>query len=696
MFLDPPESEDCHRRCNNDRCLAYQNDLTTYQTKHVTGCNCEQLSIDTKRLNEIVEDGSLPLLRIQEGHTLDELSLELVCSQPTSRYIALSHVWADGLGNPYKNALPRCQLEFLRRKIKDYYEDADPETFGGILLWCDVLCCPVEPGKAKDMVLKQMKTIYQEATRVLVLDASIRMYDFKTIDPDEACIRIINSGWTRRLWTLQEGALAANNSRLAFLFRDGAINLSYLRAKISPTSKMSICRRGLAENVLYQIISFASVSYEVEGQRHGDLGSVEAGLQHRSVSVPSDEPLLIANLLDLDVASILNGPCPLTNCANVGCDHSRIHRLWLLMPTAFQGIPRTILFRVGPRLSEPGYRWAPSTLLYIEPLNEALQSRVQSKDNDTSAIGATIRPPDSVVYMLPYLFRMLLSTLWKPVADFLSYLGVSVLAVSRASAIVRSLKPTNLVSESVDRGIPTGRGLLVRFTGHSLCMARCPPGIPKNPWNIRQQEDGINFRGVDGEWYMISRRLPAERDSFLSSKPLREIIEEEGGDLWITYVKSAFSNPVLVAQAKGGQQVTNGLLVQLISDEKGIKYVQSKLHINVAVVRTEMRKLFETAYQSAKQISRNLPRIIKATKCDEDKNRINGIHSPPNKLLLERLGQEIQRVATRNASPDVAAATTAFSENGFMLFQSVIAMMLAGEYGCLGARTAESQRWCFD
>ena len=645
-FLGQPNSDDCHWRCKkNDKCLANQSNLPTYQTKHVTGCNCEQLSIDTKRLNEILEDGYLPLLRIQQGHTLNELSVELVSSQATSRYIALSHVWADGLGNPHENALPRCQLDFLRRTIKAHYEDVLPGEFEGVLLWCDTLCCPVQPGKAKTTALVKMKQTYQEATRVLVLDASLVVQNFKTMDLYEACIRIFNSGWTRRLWTLQEGSLAAPDSRLAFLFRDKAINLRYLTKKIVQLSTTNIGRKGVAMDTLIRIANFSAVSYEVDGIKHADLGSIEAGLQNRSVTVPSDEPLLIANLLDLDVEDILKGPCPLANCAGFDSDHShsRIHRMWLLMPTAFQGIPKTILYRVGPRLSELSFRWAPSTLLHKQPLNDMLQSRVQSKETDTTTINS---------------------------------------------------RPTSLVPEKMDRGEPTKRGLLVHFPGYSFSMARCPAGIPCNPWNVRQQEGGINLRGVDATWYMIDRRLP--RDDFLSTKSLRKIVEEEGGNLWVTHVESAFSKLQVAAQANGGQQVTAALLVSLVSDENGIKYVQSKLHVNLAVLQTEMQTLFETAYQSAKQLPPDLAKILRAAKPADDQDDTIDVDSPQNKPVLERLEQEIQRVAMRNASPDVAAATAAFPHHGVNMFPSLIAMMLVGGYGCLGTRTADSQQWCFD
>ena len=91
-LLGQPAGDGLHERCDSDRCLGYQNDMASYQTKHITGCNCEHLLIDTKYLAEILESGCLPLLQIQPGNALSELSVEIVPSHSTSCYIALSHV----------------------------------------------------------------------------------------------------------------------------------------------------------------------------------------------------------------------------------------------------------------------------------------------------------------------------------------------------------------------------------------------------------------------------------------------------------------------------------------------------------------------------------------------------------------------------------------------------------------------------
>ena len=695
-FLSQPASDGLHGRCSDDRCLAYHNDLATYQTKHVAGCDCEHFSVDTKRLTEILESGFLPLLRIQKGHTLSELSVKLISSQSTSRYIALSHVWADGLGNPYENALPRCQLDLLRQIIDKYDAAINPHAVDGILLWCDTLCCPVKPGKSKNMALARMKTTYLEATRVLVLDASLRMFDFKTMDVDEDCARIFNSGWTRRLWTLQEGTLPAKNSRLAFLFKDEAINMSYLFSRMLQTFESDLGRRGFATDITTRIAMFAYFPHEYDGDRREDLGTVEVGLQRRAVSVPADEPLLITNLLGLDLAHVLNGPCPLANCAKVGCDDSRVHRMWSLMPTAFRGIPRNILLRVSPRLSEPGFRWAPSTLLYFESLNHPLYPRMRIKNEVAPTTNGPIFGPQGVMFSpLIHLFPVLMSTFWDRLVDFSFCMRATLETVSWIPAILRNLKVASAVTESADRGIPTSRGLLVRFSGYSFSMAHCSPGVPSSTCNMKTQKSGLFSRGIDGTWYFITRRLPAERDSFLSTKTLRAIIQEEG-DLWITLLDSAFNNPDLVVKANAGTQQTLGLLVQLLSDEEGIKYVQTKLHIVISVVKKSTRTLLEAACRSAKQISRNLPAELTAAKSDGEQNERNDKVSPQCKSMEALVQEMIHEVAIQNTRPDVTAAAAALSRDGSALFRDWIAMMLVGGYGCLGAGTGEEQQWCFD
>ena len=220
IWLSQSDAPSRHLRCDEQKCSAYQNSLGKYETRHVaTDCICEHLSTDVIAIDGILKKGQPPLLRIVPGQTLAELAVKILDSKPTSRYVALSHVWADGLGNPTADSLPRCQLLQLYGLLQhqDLATDAG-DAQGDLLLWCDTLCCPVEPQEAKDRALTYMRKTYEDAIHVLVLDTSLRLHDSATLSPEELCVRIFASGWMRRLWTLQDGSLPSEKWRLWFQF----------------------------------------------------------------------------------------------------------------------------------------------------------------------------------------------------------------------------------------------------------------------------------------------------------------------------------------------------------------------------------------------------------------------------------------------------------------------------------------------
>lgn len=228
-------------------------------------------------------------------------------------------------------------------------------------------------------------------------------------------------------------------------------------------------------------------------------------------------------------------------------------------------------------------------------------------------------------------------------------------------------------------------------------MAHCPPGVPSNPHNLISQgtNNGLYARGVDATWYHISRRCSVEQDSFLSAKSLRAIIKEEG-NLWITHVESAWNNHELVAEAKGEHQQAIGLIVQLLSDEEGIKNVRSELHVAIGIVQKSLQILLEAAYQSAKQVSQSLSAKGFSVKPNAEKNEVKEDDFSQCNLVLEVLDEEAHQVAIQNASQDVTAAAAVWSTNVIKLFREFITVMVVGGYGWLGPRTAEGQQWCFD
>ena len=349
------ESVDSHQQCDDQHCKAYQIELGKYERQHVNeDCTCEELTIDSKTLFQILSGGSLPLLRLHHDQSLAQIVADIVPSNDASRYVALSHVWAQGLGNPHANGLPRCQLSYLWKLVKQLHKASDPEDARELLLWCDTLSCPVRPKEARELAIREMYRTYENATYVLVLDKSLLSYDLEAIHLDELCMRILSSSWRRRLWTLQEGALAAIKSRLWFQFRDNAVSLRTLNDQlINALAEYDIGTNRLTRNI-YDDLSWnvEFFKYTQQSSQMEKIRDLTMALRFRSVSVPSDEPLLVANLLGLDITPLLDGP-----------ESERYNRLWRQIHAVYGRVPQGFIFRPGPRLTESGPRWAATSLL---------------------------------------------------------------------------------------------------------------------------------------------------------------------------------------------------------------------------------------------------------------------------------------------------------------------------------------------
>lgn len=126
------------------------------------------------------------------------------------KYVVVSHVSSDGLGNPERNVLVQCQIQRLNNLVAKFADfQGEP-----VYLWIDSLLIPVNSPGLRKMAIGQMFDVYALVQWTIVLDADLME---NQIGPDylEAAMRITMSGWMQRLWTLQEGVMTRS---LFFLF----------------------------------------------------------------------------------------------------------------------------------------------------------------------------------------------------------------------------------------------------------------------------------------------------------------------------------------------------------------------------------------------------------------------------------------------------------------------------------------------
>ena len=351
--MKKPLSKLHHKNCTEDRCVAHSTNLSEYRTRNCKGCDegeiCEEVSIDNQPIMNILQTGALPLLLVKRrAEEPRKVSVELCSSADRgNNYVAISHVWADGMGNPQANSLPQCQLARLS-DIVDSMDDNGQRA----MIWLDTFCCPVDPD-AKRIALSRMRRTYFDALKVLVLDSSLYCYSSQDLQPAEFNARILTSPWMRRLWCLQEGALARGVSLWVY-FKDGPVHMPVLWARLYVLATQDLRYGRLLHDMFEDTLPMSLDNYySSPPKRTPNLALLDRALSYRNTTVPSDEPLCIATLMDLDIDRIL----PL-------CGEERMATVWDLIAEKNEGgLPSRMVFLEGPKLEKKGYHWAPSTLL---------------------------------------------------------------------------------------------------------------------------------------------------------------------------------------------------------------------------------------------------------------------------------------------------------------------------------------------
>ena len=361
--LRKPELGINHAQCIDEVCVAMQlnPDHSAFELTHTAGdCHCQALGPKLIDIVQSLESGKTPLLRI-EGESADDMIVHVVPRTANVAYVALSHVWADGLGNPNANELSRCQLLRLKSLIESLrgmqrWNSQRPEQ-RELLLWCDSLCVPVAPGptptleqeRQQALGMKGMRAVYADAAYVLVLDREVSHHHLGDIGMLEGAMRCMTSRWMGRLWTLQEAVLAKS---LLIQFADRVVDLRELWQFAKTLHNSEIGPYAICVDIVLWCHNIRTFFNAAEGTAGSDLATTARSIHQRRVSKPHDEPLCIATVLDLD---------PQGNVARAA-GPDRMPKVWQLMPRCRRGIPKTIIFAQLPRISKPGFRWAPATL----------------------------------------------------------------------------------------------------------------------------------------------------------------------------------------------------------------------------------------------------------------------------------------------------------------------------------------------
>ncbi|ROV87069.1 hypothetical protein VMCG_10901 [Cytospora schulzeri] len=293
---------------------------------------------------------------------------------------------AHGLGNAQENALPRCQVERLATYISGLQVAGECP---GLALWMDTLCIPVHPElkSYRKKAIKLMSQTYRDADVVLVLDRELQRLDMNNVSPLEQDLITAFVGWTRRLWTLQEAALAhrlyVQTLQSSYKLdrtvseeadadeHDLAAQICFRKDIAALTSRrippMAMLKQSVFEQVSPPLPGFPMTITTTAFQR------LAHAVKHRTTSKMEDEALILAITLELDIDPILDAPDVET----------RMAALLVLL----KDVPADIIFGNWAKLTHAPFRWVPRSLLGF-PL-QALRSFGPAAICDSRGLHAT-------------------------------------------------------------------------------------------------------------------------------------------------------------------------------------------------------------------------------------------------------------------------------------------------------------------
>ena len=320
-----------HGSCSDTTCRRNNVDTDTYQQQHsVEGCSCLKVSPVFQEVTTAIRKEQIPVISISNG---EKLATSIARDTP---YVAISHVWADGLGSTTEQGIYWCQAKRLSSLASD-------AAGLGTAFWVDSLCIP-EAREYRKEAIAIMKSVYQNATKVVVVDRSICQQSAQQTVMSLIYI-VAASSWMQRLWTYQEAYLA---SSILLAFSDRLVNLQELvqralRMAAVPSAQQLLS--GLCEPLIFELLSLVP---QPQASQRLPISRVLDVMRSRSTSRKSDETIAVSAVLNVDTRKLLRMD-----------GDERMITLFLQVSR----VPWLILFDKRPKVLREPYRWMPSTFL---------------------------------------------------------------------------------------------------------------------------------------------------------------------------------------------------------------------------------------------------------------------------------------------------------------------------------------------
>jgi hypothetical protein len=273
--LDRHRDGTSHSQCSEDGCRANWLYGKHYKMSHTLICHgslsCEMVKVPITKVCAILAAGNIPVLRLSSKTSSTAPSLQIeefalsghdqkADGTSTIRYVGISHVWSDGMGNPSVNGLYACQLHRIQQAVNGLYSTERDTPTENVPFWCDTLLIP-RSWHFRSLAISQMARTYLHADKVLVLDSWLTRSSFSLEGPKHLLLKVLHSDWNTRLWTYHEMVLA---KECYFQFADSTFTIFELQhavenLEIEPLEELQAILSGFKEDHLLNTKSTLSL-----------------------------------------------------------------------------------------------------------------------------------------------------------------------------------------------------------------------------------------------------------------------------------------------------------------------------------------------------------------------------------------------------------------------------------------------------
>ncbi|MCJ1279362.1 hypothetical protein MMC21_007186 [Puttea exsequens] len=355
-----PDIKD-HSACTDEVCVACQVDSRTYETRHTREqFSCDHLSINIQPILSALDSSNVPVVSFEEDRDKVKPFFKTLEANAETAYVAFSHVWADGLGNPSTNSLPLCQLRRLQAQVNALYGERTSQTYN-VPFWIDTLCVPVGTHlrNYRDSAIMGLVTYYKDADKILVLNAELGNISVNR-HPIELAFRLGRTAWFRRLWTLQEGVLGQD---VYFQAADGAVSMEDILKENTETHRQSPIFDALIHQLhreacapMLKLETFKAFPAKER------IKYIWEAVQWRTTSIKADETVCLSNMLELNLSPLLaihrSSPTAIEDRMKEFIMQQRLFPVRSLFESykSFSGDVAN--------MSMPGFKWAPKSFVF--------------------------------------------------------------------------------------------------------------------------------------------------------------------------------------------------------------------------------------------------------------------------------------------------------------------------------------------